>query len=156
MKPASLREIKTELQILHPARLQEICLQVARYRKENKELLSYLLFGSEDEQTYIKDVKLQLDELFKEVKKSNSYLAKKTVRKILAFANKQIKYSGHKQTEVEILIHFCQQLKKSGISMPFNSALGNLYQRQVLKIKKSLSTLHEDLQFDYSEDLKLL
>jgi hypothetical protein len=156
MKPASLKEIKTELKILHPARLQEICIQVARFKKENKELLSYLLFESEDEQAYIRDVKLQLDELFKEVKKTNSYIAKKTVRKILAFANKQIKYSGQKQTEVEIVIHFCKKLRKSGISLPSNTVLGNIYLRQVLRIKKSLSTLHEDLQFDYSEELKLL
>lgn len=156
MKPASLREIKAELQILHPARLQEICIQVARYKKENKELLSYLLFGSEDEQAYTRDVKFQLDELFKELKRSNTYLAKKTVRKILAFANKQIKYSGNRQTEVEILIHFCKLLKKSGIPLPFSSALGNLYMRQIQKIKKSLNTLHEDLQFDYSEDINSL
>lgn len=156
MKPASLKEIKTELSILHPSRLQEICIQVARFKKENKELLSYLLFESEDEKAYIRDVKLQLDELFNEVKKSNSYLAKKTVRKILAFANKQIKYSGQKQTEAEIMIHFCKKLRKSGISLPANTVLGNLYLRQVQRIKKSLSTLHEDLQFDYSEEIKLL
>lgn len=156
MKPASLKEIKTELKILHPSRLQEICLQVARYRKENKELLSYLLFESEDELSFTREVKSDLDELFKEVKKGNSYLAKKTVRKILAFANRQIKYSGKKQTEVEILVHFCKNLRKSGISLPSNTVLGNLYLRQVLRIKKSLSTLHEDLQFDYSEELKNL
>ena len=40
--------------------------------------------------------------------------------------------------------------------MPVNSALGNLYWRQVQKIKKTLATLHEDLQFDYEEDLKSL
>ncbi len=156
MKSASLKEIKTELKIIHPVRLQEICLLVARYRKENKELLSYLLFESEDEQAYIRDVKLELDQLFKEVKNSNSYIARKTVRKILAFANKQIKYSRQKQTEVEILIYFCKKLRKSGILLPANSVLGNLYRRQVLRIKKSLFTLHEDLQFDYSEELRIL
>ena len=40
--------------------------------------------------------------------------------------------------------------------MHANTALGNLYLRQVQKIRKSLSALHEDLQFDYSEDIQLL
>jgi hypothetical protein len=156
MKAASLKEIKTELSALHPSRLQELCISMVRFRKENKELLSYLLFESDDEMAYIKDVKAEVDELFKEMKKSNSYLAKKTIRKILSTANKYIKYSGSKQTEVEILIHFCKQLRKSGINLQANTALGNLYLRQVQKIRKSLYTLHEDLQFDYSEDIQLL
>lgn len=156
MKPASLKEIKKELDVLHPKRLQELCMSMVRFRKENKELLTYLLFDSYDEPDYIRSVKSGIDEMFMELNKNNSYLAKKGIRKILAFVNKQIKYSGLKQTEVEILIHFCKKLRKAGIAMPINSALGNLYLRQVQKIRKSLSTLHEDLQFDYSEEIQLL
>jgi hypothetical protein len=156
MKAASLKEIKTELNSLHPKRIEELCLHLARFRKENKELLSYLLFEAGDETGYIMGVKSELDDLFSEVRKSNSYLAKKTIRKILGTANKYIKYSGSRQTEVEILIYFCKKLTKSGIPLPVNSALGNLYLRQIVKIKKSLSTLHEDLQFDYSEEIRLL
>ena len=156
MKTASLKEIKTELIMLHPRRIQDLCLHMAKFKKENKELLSYLLFESQDESAYIAGVKSQIDQLFKEVNKSNTYLAKKTVRKILRIANKQIKFSGSKQTEVEILIHFCKKLKNAGIPLPVNSAMGNLYLRQFEKIRKSLATLHEDLQFDYSEELRLL
>jgi len=156
MKAASLKEIKTELFSLHPKRLLELCLHLARFRKENKELLSYLLFEAQDEKGYIIEIKSEIDDLFKEVKKSNNYLAKKTVRKILAATNKYIKYSGLKQTEVELLIHFCKRLKKSGIPMPVNSALGNLYLRQIQKINKALASLHEDLQFDYMEGIRLL
>ena len=156
MKAASLKEIKTELFSLHPKRLLELCLHLARFRKENKELLSYLLFESGDEKEYIREVQSQLDELFEEVKKDKPYLAKKTVRKILGIANKYIKYSGSRQTEVEILIHFCKKLRKSGMPLYANTSLGNIYLRQIIKINKSLATLHEDLQFDYSEEIRLL
>lgn len=156
MNLATLKVIKTELTKVHPSRLLELCIHLAKYKKENKELLTYLLFDSYDEPAYVLSVKSGIDEMFMELNKNNSYIAKKGIRKILAFANRQMKYSGSKQTEVEILIHFCKKLKKTGISMPLNSALGNLYWRQVLKIKKSLGTLHEDLQFDYSEEVKLL
>lgn len=156
MKTASLKEIKTELARVHPARLVEICLKMVKYKKENKELLTYLLFDSFDEKAYIQAVKSTMDELFSEINRSNTYLAKKSVRKILALVNKQIKYSGSKQTEVELLIHFCKRLRKSGISLPVNSTLGNLYWRQVQKIKKSVAILHDDLQFDYGGEIKLL
>jgi len=156
MKTASLKEIKTELNRVHPARLLELCIQMAKYKKENKELLTYLLFDSYDEKAYINEVKSHMDSLFKEVIRSNSYLAKKSIRKILGVVNKQIKYSGSKQTEVELLIHFCKNLRKSGFTLPMNSTLGNIYWRQIQKINKSLATLHEDLQFDYSEELRLL
>ena len=156
MKAASLKLIKTELDLLHPEKVKDLCLQLIKFKKENKELLSYLLFDSVDEQAYIKDVKLELDESFKDINKSNLYLAKKTIRKILRIANKQIKYSGSKQTEVEILIYFCKELKKSKVPLHDKTVLGNIYHRQIIKIENALATLHEDLQFDYSEEIKTL
>ena len=156
MKAASLKLIKTELDLLHPERVKALCLLMAKFRKENKELLSYLLFESDDERTYIKDVKSEMDELFAELNKNNLYLAKKSIRKILRTANKYIKYSGSKQTEVEILIHFCNKLRNTGISLSQNTVLGNIYLRQINKINKAVSSLHEDLQYDYAEEIKNL
>ncbi len=156
MKAASLKEIKTELEMLHPAQLKELCTRMAKFRKENKELLTYLLFESQDEDTYIKGIKEQMDDQFKEVKKGRTYEAKKQIRKILTFVNKQIKYSGLKRTEVELRIYFCQKMKKTGITLSASTFLGNLYLRQYLTIQKAVATLHEDLQYDYSEEIKLL
>jgi uncharacterized protein (DUF342 family) len=156
MKAASLKELKTELATLHPAKVQELCMHLVKYKKENKELLTYLLFEAHDEHTYIKEIKEQLNEQFESVNKNNLYLAKKTLRKILRITNKFIKYSGSKQTETELLIFFCKKIRKSGIPIRINSALGNIYLRQIQKINKALATLHEDLQYDYSEEMKLL
>ena len=156
MKTASLKEIKMELNRVHPGRLLELCLLMAKFKKENKELLSYLLFDSYDEKAFIAAVKQQMDEQFEEVKKSNLYLAKKSIRKILAATNKMIKFSGLQQTKLELLIYFCRKLRRSGIPLPLNSALGKLYWRQVQKAKMTVSTLHEDLQFDYSEEISRL
>lgn len=156
MKAASIKEIKTELSELSPEKLIELCLDLAKYKKENKELLTYLLFEAHDESTYIKDVKSEMDELFKEINKSNTYLAKKSIRKILRITNKHVKYSGNKQTEVELLLYFCKKVKKLNIPLYSNTALGNLYIRQVQKIRKSLASLHEDLQFDYLEEVNQL
>jgi hypothetical protein len=156
MKTASLKELKLELSTLQPQQVVELCVKLAKYKKENKELLTYLLFESYDEQLYIKEVKVQVDELFGDVNKSNIYLAKKTIRKILRTVNKYIKYSGSKQTELELLIYFCKKLRKAGVPLYANTALGNIYVRQIQKIKKTLATLHEDLQYDYLEEIKPL
>ena len=156
MQSASLSEIKKELQTLHPAQLVELCTKLAKYKKDNKELLNYLLFEASDEESYINAVKEEIDKQYTEINKSNIYFAKKSLRKILRFTNKQIKYSGLKQTEVELLIHFCKKLRKSGIEINKSTALENIYIRQVQKIRKALSTLHEDLQNDYESDMRLI
>jgi hypothetical protein len=134
----------------------EICLRLAKYKKENKELLAYLLFNAGDEATYISEIKSQIDEQFEGINQSNLYLTKKMLRKILRTTNRFIKYSGAKQTEVELLIFFLKKIKDSGIPYQRNKALENIYLRLILKIQKTIAILHEDLQYDYSEELKPL
>jgi len=156
MKAASLNELKIELKTLPPAQLLDMCLHLAKYKKDNKELLTYLLFEANNEATYIQSVKDLMDEQFEGMNKSNTYFAKKTVRKILRTVGKYIRYSGSKETETELLIYFCKKLKGSGIPMNTSTALTNLYQRQIQKIEKALATMHEDLQYDYREEMRLL
>ncbi len=156
MKAASLSELKNELKSLAQPRLLELCVQMAKYRKENKELLTYLLFEAHDENSYISGVKEMIDELFAGINRYNLYQAKKTLRKILRETNKHIKYSGKKQTEVELLIYYCQKFKTCGVRYRSSTTLANLYDRQLLKIAKSISQLHEDLQYDFKEELKPL
>jgi len=156
MKTASIHELKQELTTIPPARVQELCLRLAKFKKENKELLTYLLFEAQDAQGYTGSVKAEMDGLFAEVNTSNVYFAKKTIRKILRIANKHIRYMGSPQAEVELLIHFCLQLKETGLPLHKSAVLNNLFQNQVKKIHKTLDTLHEDLQYDYRKDIKRL
>jgi hypothetical protein len=154
MKAASLSELKNELKLLTPPQLLELCLHLAKYKKDNKELLTYLLFEAQDEAAYIKSVKDLITEQFEDINKSNIYYAKKTIRKILRITSKYIRYSGSHQTEAELLLFFCTTLKNSDIPMHKSTALSNLYQRQIQKIEKALTTMHEDLQYDYREELR--
>ena len=156
MKASSISEIKQELINIPAGELVDLCLKLAKYKKENKELLSYLLFESYDEQAYIKNVKADIDEQFEDVNKSNLYFAKKTLRKILRTTNKYIKHTGSKQAEAELLIYFCTVLKQSGIPLHKSTALKNLYGNQVKKISKVIASLHEDLQYDYLKEVEKL
>ena len=155
MKTVTISELKRGLQNLPLNELPDLCLRLAKYKKENKELLTYLLFEADDEPEFIRTIKLEIDQQFSELSWNSPYLTKKSLRKILNYTNQRIRYSGQKRTEVELLIYFCRKFKKES---PFRSNLviKNMYLRQVQRIKKTLLTLHEDLQFDYSDQVDLL
>ena len=156
MRSSSVHEIKEELVTLKPGELTALCLRLARFKKENKELLSYLLFEAQDEQNYIKNIKQEIKDLFAEINLSHLYFAKKTLRKILRVINKHSRYSGNKQTDMELRIFFCQQLKASGIPFRQNAVLSNMYEGQLKKIDAAMATLHEDLQHDHQKEIAAL
>jgi hypothetical protein len=156
MRSSSIHEIKQELVTLKAGEVTALCLRLARFKKENKELLSYLLFEAQDEQNYIKNIKQEIKELFAEINLSHLYFAKKTLRKILRVINKHSRYSGNKQTDMELRIFFCRQLKTSGIPFRQNAVLSNIFDGQLKKIDAALATLHDDLQHDYRKEISTL
>ena len=156
MKTATVTELKKELEALSPKVMKELVLRLVKYKKENKELLTYLLFEAHDEESYIQDIKAEVDEEFSVVNKASLHWAKKSLRKILRILNKYIKYSGQKQTEVELLLYYCRKLKDSGISFKYSPTLLALYERQLIKAEKALAKLHEDLQYDYAQEIEEL
>src|SRR5688572_17441404 len=108
MKAASINEIRKELDTQDPDAIREMCMRLAKFKKENKELLTYLLFEGHNEQAYVENVKEEINEQFTTLPDGrNVYFIKKTLRKILRFANRQIKYSAIKETELELRIYFC-------------------------------------------------
>jgi len=156
MKAFSIKELNQELLNLTPRELRELCLRLSRFKKENKELLTYLLFESSDEAQYVESVKEEIGLKFKEVNRKSYYFIKKGLRRILMNTRKYIRYSQNKKTEVDLLIWYCKRLQKFTPSINKNTALRNLYARQVAEIKEKLTSLHEDLQFDYEPELKAL
>lgn len=156
MKASSISTLKKELSTLPHSDVIDICMRLVKYKKENKELLSYLLFDANNELQYIRNIKEEIDLQFAGINLSNLYFAKKNIRKALKTTNKYIRCSGQKQTEVELLIHFCTKFKKSGISIRSSNSLSNLYLNQVRKIRVTIDALHEDLQHDYLEEITAL
>ena len=156
MKAATVHEIKQELTMLPASALAELCLRLAKFKKDNKELLTYLLFEAPDQAAYVENVKKEIDLGFEELPKPNLYLTKKSLRKILRNTAKRIRYTGSPQAEVELLTYYCSKIRASGIPIHKQTVLTNLYQQQIKKIRKVIDTLHEDLQYDYLKDLKNL
>lgn len=153
MKSASIQQLKQELQHASVKDITALCLRLASFKKENKELLTYLLFGANDVEAYTNDIKAFIDDAFKEVNTANLYFAKKNLRRILRQINKHIKFTGNKQTEATVLMHFCRLLKESGIDIRRSTALNNMYMQQLKKIKAAINTLHEDIQYDLNKEM---
>lgn len=150
MKAATVAQIKKELQFKSQEDVMQLCLRLARFKKENKELLTYLLFESDSEEGYIETVKEEMDAMFADININSYFYIKKSVRKILRTLKKYIRYSGNKATEVELLLYFCEKMKSFRPSIQRNTTLKNLYQRQLDYVQKKIPALHEDLQHDYS------
>jgi hypothetical protein len=156
MKASSLNIIKKELSTLPAGDVLEFCMKLAKYKKENKELLTYLLFDANSEHEFIRSIKNEMDLLFSEINRGHLFFVKKSLRKILRNIDKYIRYSGHKQTEVELRMYYCTKLKNSGIPFRNSNSLNNLFINQVRKTRLAVDKLHEDLQHDYTEELKAL
>ncbi|KIC89576.1 hypothetical protein [Flavihumibacter sp. ZG627] len=156
MKPASIHEIKDTLQALPPAKVSELCLRLARFKKENKELLTYLLFEADNLNSYLAELKAEMADSFSEINSSHVYYAKKTLRKILRETSKQARYIGDKGAEAELLITYCRLMKDMGLPLKKYAVLENIFQSQLKKIGKLINSLHEDLQFELRRELKLL
>lgn len=153
MKAATVAQIKKELKFRSSDELETLCLRLARFKKENKELLTYLLFEAEDEAEYILHIREYITQRFNEVNTDSFYYIKKSIRKILRELKKFIRYSGQTETEVELLLFFCEHLAEFEPTIQRNRVLMNVFERQTQLIRTKIDKLHPDLQFDYENEL---
>lgn len=154
MQAAPISLLKKTLREYEKPELIELCLRMAKFKKDSKELLSYLLFDDQDKEAYVDTIKLEIEDEFEEINTTNHYYIKKSARKVLRTIKKYIRFTQSKQVEVELLMHWCLCLKEITPSYQRNMALQNLYDRQLALIRKALSTLDEDLQYDYEQQIQ--
>ena len=149
MKPAGVKAIKEELKKRSREELTELCLNLSKFKKENKELLTYLLFESNDENYFIQGIKEEIKTQFEEVNRKSYYYVKKSIRKILRNTKKNIRYSKKNQTEVELILFFCKMLGEFSPSIKKSIPLTNIFEREILRVQKIILSLDPDLQYDY-------
>ena len=156
MKAASVVEIRKALKHCDEEELSALVLRLARFKKENKELLTYLMFESGHEDSYVAGVKEEMDLLIGQINTNSQYYIRKSMRKVLKEIRKFARYSGKKETEVELLLFFCHRLIEFQPSIRQNRSLMKLYHRQLFALKQKIKKLHPDLQHDYEQELKAL
>jgi len=152
MEPASLAEIKKTLALMDRDELLAACVRLARFKKDNKELLAYMLFLSKDEQGYANYLCGIIDGHFDESPNAH----KKTLRKIIRWMNKCLRFSGVKETEYQVRMHFCQSLRNSETPFRKHRVMWNMYAGQIKKIRKAIEKFHDDIKRDLERDISKL
>lgn len=153
MKPATISEINKELELLSQKELISLCSRLLRFKKENKELVTYLLFDSIDTDGFINNVNETVSTAFSDLNDSNVYLIKKSVRKILRTINKYVRFCGDTKMELAMRIHFCKMMQRFKSEFRSSQQLANIYFGQIEKIERTITLLHEDLRYDFQSDL---
>lgn len=150
-----LQDIKKELQHLSSLQAADLCLRLARYKKENKELLAYLLFQADNQENFVEQVKAESGFMFSQLP-SNSYNAAKSMRKILRLLGKYIKFMGSKEAEINLLLNFCSNYLQYTDRKISYKPMRLILTRQLLKLRILIGKLHEDLQADFTGEYNSL
>lgn len=154
MKAASIKELKIALREKSSHEIMDYCLRLAKFKLECKELLTYILFESEDEANFVRSVQSEMNDAFDNVNRKNSRSIKRGIHKILRNTKKLIRFSKNKETEVQLLIHFLKNMRQFSPSPFRTKVLRNTYERQLAFVRKKIESLHEDLQYDYNLTLE--
>lgn len=149
MKTQGLADIKKTIKNISHAELSEICLKLARFKKDNKEYVHFLLYEASNPLDYAEEVKESLLGPLTNLSRHPS-LKVKELRKHLRVLNRHIRYTSSSEVEISLLIWYEDMLLTHAGVRQSNKALYTLFIRQLEKIRKSFAKIHEDLQFDYS------
>ena len=147
---AKLPELKRELESLPQPELVKLCLRLAKYKLETKELLDYLLWSADDPIQYAHEFKSEVLAAFDSTYIS-TYLFTKSLRKSLRLIAKYTRFTGSKQGECELLLAFVEaffQHYQRGFHTAANS---KIIFRCLKKAGTNINKLHEDIQADYTE-----
>lgn len=149
MQIPSLAALKKELNFLSEKELIETVLELAKFNRDNKAFLYLKLFERGNPRIFIEMVKDDLDISFMDANTRNYHVAKKSAQAIRRKLNKNLKLSKDKTAHIELIIHFCKQMKVYGFLEYRHPVIENLYKIQIGKVEKLIAGLHEDLQYDY-------
>ncbi len=150
MNSPKLAELKKELNFHETPELKELCLRLAKYKTENKELLHYLLFYQDRKDDYVNEVKMLLEADFDNLHPSIYYVTKQ-LRKLTRVMNKHVKYIGEKNKETELALYFSELFSNHPIANTTHKALIGLLFRQLKRLNKLIPKMEDDLQFDYQQ-----
>ncbi|WP_146403947.1 hypothetical protein [Planctomycetes bacterium CA13] len=149
MKAATISQLKKKLVKLDHDDLLDVCVRMAKFKVESKELLTYLLIKADDEIGYANDLCSEIDLHLN----APGRIHKKTLRKVVRWIDKSLRFSGNKETELQVRIHFCRRIKDKRISFGNCRVSQNMYATQRKKIDKAIDKVHPDLQFDYKQQM---
>jgi hypothetical protein len=150
-----LSDLKKELLELSKPELIQLCLRVAKLKRENKELLAYLIFDSEDPLFYAQKLKPEIKEVFEQPFQHAYYLTK-SIRKAKRLITKYYRFTSNKQGETELLIYLVEEFYLSWRNEYRYQALGKVIFRCLEKAQSNLKKIDEDFRADFEDPINEL
>lgn len=155
MDTASIKQLKDTLSTLGREELTGLLLRMVKFKKENKELLTFLLFEAGDLDAYVYEISLEIKDEFENYRLKTAYYKRKGCRRILRMLKKYIKYAADKEVEVRLLLAYVSMVAESKTFIN-DRVIQKIAFRQLLLAEKSIVKLHEDLQYEYKLELEEL
>jgi hypothetical protein len=150
MEIPSLAQLKKDLSYLSEKELINLITDLAKFSRENKSFLYFKLNERDQPNLFVDAVKEELDEAFQMANTRHYHVAKKAAQGIRRKLNKSLKLSKNKADQAELILYFCEQMKKYDYQRHHHPVIDNLFKVQIGKVQKLIAGLHEDLQSDFS------
>ena len=147
-----LSDLKKELLELNKPELIQLCLRVAKLKRENKELLAYLIFDADDPLFYAQKLKPEIKEVFEQPFQHAYYLTK-SIRKVMRLITKYYRFTSNKQGETDLLIYLVEEFHQSWRYEYRYQALGKVIFRCLEKAQTNLKKIDEDFRADFEQPL---
>lgn len=150
-----LSDLKKELLELSKPELIQLCLRVAKLKRENKELLAYLIYDADDPLFYAQKLKPEIKEVFEQPFQHAYYLTK-SIRKTMRLISKYYRFTSNKQGETELLIYLVEEFYQSWRNEYRYQALGKVIFRCLEKAQSNLKKIDEDFRADFEHPINEL
>jgi len=149
MEIPTLADLKKELSHFSEKELIGLITDLAKFNRVNKAFIYFKLHERDQPSLFVDSVKEELDQAFQIANTRHYHVAKKSAQGIRGKLNKSLKLSKNKSDQAELILYFCEMMKKYDFLRFRHPVIDNLYGSQLGKAKKLISTLHEDLQSDF-------
>lgn len=156
MQLPSLTSLKAELKHLSESDLIALVADLSKFSRENKAFLYFKLNEKENPRLFIEMVQEELEKEFQLANTKHYHVAKKSAQAIRRKLNKFLKLNKNKSDQIEVIEYFCRSMISYSYLEFHHPVIDNLYAAQIRKIETLVSSLHEDLQYDYEQSIKEL
>ena len=160
MKAAKISELKKELAKLDHDELFDVCVRLAKFKVESKELLTYLLMKADNEIGYADELCDEIDASFNalsvdavRVRGNRGEFIRRRCAKLFAGWTNPCDSRVTKRLSCRCGSTFAGKIKEKRIRFGSCRVSANLYATQLKKIDKAIEKVHPDLQFDYNQQV---
>jgi hypothetical protein len=143
-----ISELKKELAGMPNEELVKLTLRLAKLKVENKELLHYLLFYSNDNEAYAESL---LEEILDPFRQDfiHPYAMYKRLRKSMKIIAKYLRFTSDRAGECDLLLALVNEYLKTYRFEYKNAYLVRIIFRCLKKTADNMDRIHEDYRADY-------